>query len=234
MRKTSVFIVILFHALSGILIAQEKYGFEAGGFVGPAYWKERTFQVGAPQASPPIPLVLGYDDKIVYGGRLNLLSRGYWGGEFSYGVQANRATLNRETFNPVELDGSVHHFFYNTALYPMQYRSSSVMPFLTAGIGLAGYHLSDETRERARNPLDYGLGDLENWDRRFAFNYGGGVKANFASGFGLRADFRHIFSDVPSYGLPKESSNPSQTVLPIQGKLQTFEGSIGIYFHFLK
>ena len=54
------------------------------------------------------------------------------------------------------------------------------------------------------------------------------------SRIGVRADFRHIFSDVPSYGLPKESSNPTQTVLPIQGKLQMFEASVGIYFHFSK
>ena len=47
-------------------------------------------------------------------------------------------------------------------------------------------------------------------------------------------DFRHNFSDVPSYGLPKESSNPAQAVLPIQGKLQNYEVSAGIYFQFLK
>ncbi len=50
----------------------------------------------------------------------------------------------------------------------------------------------------------------------------------------MRADFRHIFSDVPSFGLPKESSNINQVVLPIQGKLQMYEASAGIYFHFSK
>jgi hypothetical protein len=68
-------------------------------------------------------------------------------------------------------------------------------------------------------------------DKRFAFNYGFGVKAKISSRFGVRADFRHIFSDVPSYGLPKESPNPTQTVLPIQGKLQMFEASVGFYLH---
>ena len=107
------------------------------------------------------------------------------------------------------------------------------MPFLTAGIGLAGYHLSDQARARAADPR-VGIGNLDSIDNRVALNYGVGLKAHVISRLGIRADLRHIFSDVPSYGLPKESANRNQMVLPIQGKLQTFEGSAGIYFHFLK
>ena len=35
-------------------------------------------------------------------------------------------------------------------------------------------------------------------------------------------------------GLITQSSNPAQIVLPIQGKLQNFEVSAGIYFQFMK
>jgi opacity protein-like surface antigen len=118
--------------------------------------------------------------------------------------------------------------------YPIHYSARRVMPFATAGVGVGGYHLSDEARGRAADPRVYGIGNLRSIDKRFAFNYGGGVKVGLLSRLGIRADFRHIFSDVPSYGLPKESSNRNQIVLPIQGKLQTYEGSAGIYFHFLK
>jgi opacity protein-like surface antigen len=120
----------------------------------------------------------------------------------------------------------VHHAFYNEVFYPVRY-GRSVMPFLTGGIGVAGYRLSDSGL--AAGPLN-GLGNLKRADKRVALNYGGGVKVNVTSHAGLRADFRHIFSDVPSYGLPKESPNPAQAILPIQGKLQTSEVSVGIYF----
>ena len=235
MRKTFLLMLILFQGLAATAVAQEKFGFEAGVYAGPAIWQDRTFEVGAPQATPPIPLGFEYDNKLLYGGRFNLLSQGYWGGELSYSYQTNTATLTRTSFTPVELKGGVHQFFYNTVLYPFRYRTSrAVIPFVTAGVGMAAYKLSDETRERAADPGIYGLGNLKSLDKRFAFNYGGGVKVNAASHFGFRVDFRHNFSDVPSYGLPKESANPAQTVLPIQGKLQNFEGSVGIYFHFLK
>jgi len=234
MRKIFLVTLIVFHGLATAAIAQEKFGFEPGVYGGFADWHDRDFQVGLPQASPPIPLNLAYKDKPVFGGRLNLLSNGYWGGELSYSYQANTVNLRRTSFTPVVLKGGIHEFFYNTVLYPFQYRTSRVMPFVTAGIGMAAYQLSDEARRRAADPKIYGLGNLKSFDRRFAFNYGGGIKFNVLTHLGLRFDFRHNFSDVPSYGLPKESSNPAQTVLPIQGKLQNFEGSVGIYFPFLK
>jgi opacity protein-like surface antigen len=234
MRKIFLVTFIVFQGLAATAIAQEKYGFEVGVYGGSADWKSRNFQVGPPQAFPPIPLNFDYKTKPVYGVRGNLLSYGYWGGELSYSYQPNTVTLSRTAFTPVELKGGIHEFFYNTVFYPFRYRSSRVMPFATAGIGLAAYQLSDEARRRAADPKIFGLGNLSNIDNRFAFNYGGGIKVNVLSHLGVRVDFRHNFSDVPSYGLPKESSNPAQTVLPIQGKLQNFEGSVGIYYHFLK
>jgi opacity protein-like surface antigen len=120
--------------------------------------------------------------------------------------------------------------------YPIRYEGAKVTPFATGGIGFGAYSLSDEARAKAADtgPNGYGIGSLRPSEKRFAFNYGLGVKAKISSRIGVRADFRHIFSDVPSYGLPKESPNPNQVVLPIQGKLQMYEASAGIYFHVSK
>jgi len=234
MRKILFVTLIVFQGFATAAIAQETFGFEAGVYGGAADWRDRSFQVGLPQASPPIPLSLGYKNKPIYGGRLNLLSYGHWAGELSYSYQGNTVSLRRTSFTPVELKGGIHEFFYNTVFYPYRYQTTRVIPFATAGIGMAAYQLSDEARQRAADPKVFGLGNLKSFDRRFAFNYGGGIKFNVLTHLGLRFDFRHNFSDVPSYGLPKESPNPAQTVLPIQGKLQNFEGSVGIYFPFLK
>jgi opacity protein-like surface antigen len=234
MRRALVSVLFLIPMLSGQLLAQEGHGYEIGGFAGLSNWQERNFQIGPPQALPPINLGLEYENEPLYGVRFNFLSRGHWGGEFAYSYQRNTVSLTRESFDPVELKGGVHHFFYNTIFYPWRYSNSRVKPFLTGGLGVAGYQLTSGARARAADPQGYGIGELANWDNRFAFNYGGGVKANVSSKFGIRFDFRHNFSDVPSYGLPKESSNPSQIVLPIQGKLQSYDVTAGIYFHILK
>ena len=127
----------------------------------------------------------------------------------------------------MELDGGVHHFFYNMIFNLVRYEKSKVVPFVTGGVGLAAYALSDEARAKAADPAGFGIAILRPSEKRFAYNYGFGVKAKVTSRIGVRADFRHIFSDVPSYGLPKESSKPKQVVLPIQGKLQMYEASAG-------
>ena len=233
MRKTFFFMLLIIQGFPGILFGQERFGFEIGGYAARANWRGRSFQIGPPQVLPPIDSSLNYDDKNAFGVRFNLLSQGHWGGELAYSYQKNTVRLTRQSFTPADLEGGVHHFFYNTVLYPVRYSSRGVMPFLTAGIGLAGYHLSDQARARAADPR-VGIGNLDSIDNRFAFNYGVGVKVGVFSHFGIRADLRHLFSDVPRYGLLKESSNRNQFVLPTHGKLQTYEGSAGIYFHFLK
>jgi hypothetical protein len=236
MRKSLIVLaVILAQGVSGQLFAQGAFGFEIGAFGGRSLWKDRNFQIGPPQVpigSPNINLNFAYQDEIVYGGRFNLLSRGHWGGEISYSYQSSTLTLSRQNFTDVKLDGGVHHFFYNTIFNLTPYEKSKVVPFVTGGVGLAAYALSDDARANAANPAVYGIGSLRPYEKRLAYNYGFGVKAKVTSQVGVRGDFRHIFSDVPSYGLPKESSNPAQTVLPIQGKLQMYEASVGIYFYF--
>jgi opacity protein-like surface antigen len=239
MQKTLIVLaVILVQGVPGNLFAQGDFGFEIGAYGGRSLWKDRDFQIGPPQVppgSPPIDLNFAYKDEFVYGGRFNLLSRGHWGGEISYSYQSNTLTLSRQNFSGrVELDGGVHHFFYNMIFNLTPYEKSRVIPFVTGGVGLAAYALSDEARADAADPTGDGIGNLRPYEKRFAYNYGFGVKAKVTSRFGVRADFRHIFSDVPSFGLPKESSNPAQIVLPIQGKLQMYEVSAGIYFHISK
>jgi opacity protein-like surface antigen len=233
MRKKSILMfVVLLGCVPKVLVGEDKFGFELGGFAGGSFWKERDFRIGPPQAPEPISLRLNYEDKILGGARVNFLSRGRWGGELSYGYQKNKVTLTRQDANlePLSLDGSIHQFFYNTVFYLIRYGNSPVLPFVTGGIGLEAYGLSDQARAFAADPMRGAIGTLKNIDTRFAFNYGAGIKANLGSHFGIRVDFRHIFSDVPSYGLPKESANPAQIILPIQGKLQNYEGSVGIYF----
>src|SRR5438093_1493765 len=159
MRKTFFFMLVIVQGLSEISFGQEKFSFEVGGYAARAKWRPRNFQIGPPQALSPIDSMLEYDDKNAYGIRVNLLSQGHWGGELAYSYQKNTVTLTRQSFAPVALRGGVHHFFYNTVLYPVRYRTTGVMPFLTAGIGLAGYHLSDDARARAAQPA-VGLGRL--------------------------------------------------------------------------
>jgi len=233
MRKEFVLILVLFLAFTGSLLAQEeKTGYELGVFAAWQDWKSNTFQIGPPQASTPTDFDFRYRDRIAYGVRANFLSHGHWAGELSYSYQKNPVTITNESNPsvPITLGGSVHQIFYNEVFYPAQYRRW-VTPFITGGIGVAGYQLSESARETVA-PQN-GFGNLKKLDTRVALNYGVGVKVNIDSHVGFRADFRHIVSDVPSYGLPKQSSNPTQVVLPTHGKLQTFEYSFGIFVRHL-
>jgi len=230
MRKEFVLILVLLVTSSGLLFAQEeKTGYEIGVYAGQQNWQSRAFQIGPPRNSLPIDFRLRYGDEIAYGVRGNFLSKGHWGGELAYSYQKNTATITSQSRSPITLGGAVQHAFYNEVFYPVRY-GRAVTPFLTGGIGVAAYQINDSSRARA---AQIGFGRLKETDTRVALNYGGGVKVNVVSHLGFRADFRHIFSDVPSYGLPKESSNPAQPILPIQGKLQTSEVSVGIYFRAL-
>src|SRR5262245_55426792 len=226
MRKEFVLSLVLLFVFSGSLLAQEeRTGYELGAFAAWQNWKARDFQIGFPQAQTPIDSSLRYRNRLAYGVRGNFLSHGYWGGEISYSYQKNTVTITRQSLSSAVLDGAVHQVFYNQIFYPAQYRQV-ITPFITGGIGGAAYQINPDDRARA---AQIGLGRLENTDWRVALNYGVGVKVNVVPHFGIRGDFRHIFSDAPSYGLPKESFNAIQPVLPVHGKLQTYEFSFGIY-----
>jgi hypothetical protein len=226
---TVFMVLVVLRAFSSSLFAQEKYSFEVGPYVSVADWQDRSFQIGPPQSSPPIKLRYHLAERPIYGVRANILSYGHWAGELAYAFEDNTVTLTRGATS-LPLEGGVHHFFYNEVFYPVRY-GHTIMPFFTGGIGVAGYHLNEDAQARARAA---GLGELKGMDSEFAFNYGGGVKVNITQSFGVRGDFRHNFSDVPTFGLPKSSRNPAQPVLPVGGKLQMYEGSVGIYFRFMK
>jgi opacity protein-like surface antigen len=126
----------------------------------------------------------------------------------------------------VHLDGAVHHAYYNQIFYPRRYETGRIKPYLTGGIGLAGYTLTAQARSTA---LQASIGDFSKLDYRFAMNYGAGIKAELGESAGVRFGFRHHFSEVPTFGVPKESGQGA--FLPFDGKLQTLEASVGVYYH---
>jgi opacity protein-like surface antigen len=189
MRKKSILmLLILLNAVPAILYGQDKFGFELGGFVGGAFWKSKTFQIGPPQSPEPISFQLEYKDEIVGGVRANILSRGHWGGDLTYGYQRNNVTFNRQdnSLGPLTLNGSVQQFFYNQVYYITRYGKSAVTPYVTAGLGLEAYGLSDESRAFAADPLQGDIGTLKKTDTRFAYNFGAGIKAKLGSHLGIR------------------------------------------------
>jgi hypothetical protein len=209
---------------------QNHSAFEVGGFAGQSFWKSKTFEVGPPQADPSFSMQYKYDDKLLFGARANFLSYGHWGGEFAYSFQNNRFTLTRSGNNSVSLDGNINQFFYNQIYYINRYEKSTVHPFLTGGVGISNFTIDQSSLDWAADPNQGAIGVLKGSETKFAMNYGGGVKVNLGSHFGVRGDFRHSFSQVPHYGLPESSSSPAQVVFPVKGWMQNFEVTGGFYY----
>ena len=230
MRKELAWVLVFVLGCAGSLLGQDsRTGYEIGVFAAGVDWQSRTFHFGPPQTSTPIPLGFHYkNNQIEYGVRANF-SVGHWGGELSYSYQKNALTLSRPGFQSVPLAGGIHHVFYNEVFYPVRY-GAPLIPFITGGIGLAAYHLNDQTRAAAANDAALGLGTLKSNDEKLALNYGAGIKANFSKHAGVRVGVSQNFTEVPTWGLPTTSAVATQPVFPASGWLHNFEFSVGLYF----
>ena len=225
MKRTSVLVsVLLLSTFCMPAFAQEGHGYEFGVFAGWAEWRERQYQIGFPQAVPAIDVDYDLNGEVVGGMRLNFLSRRYWGGEVTYSYQQNTLSLASNGGSPVQLDGAVHHALYNQVFYPRRYETGRIKPYFTGGIGAAGYTLNAQAVSEASQA---GFGAFSKLDYRLVLNYGAGIKSELGEHAGVRLDFRHHFSEVPTYGVPKSGPGP---FLPFDGKLQTLEMTVGFYY----
>ena len=147
-----------------------------------------------------------------YGVRLTLNTPGYYGFELAYLRSRARlqAKVRHETGGEILREDRIQNWTgsLNFLAYMMPARER-FRPFMTAGFQV----------------LDYGRPDIPEWTRRnartFGFNYGGGIKIQFAPHLQLRLDARDFIGGKP-YDLTFEEFGK------LGGRFRHFEGTAGI------
>ena len=205
---------------------------ELNPFFGGSWHSQNRFEITFPQSSPQEYKEFKLERAFRGGVRLNVFNSGHWGEEFMYSYESNQ-TRFISIFPPrpeLNLGIQVHQFAVNTLYYFDADPQMTVRPFLTFGIGGTLYRPTDEAKAIARDPLRGNLSAFEE-SFMFSFNYGWGMKVRASDKVGFRIDARGFVGRSPTFGLPRESSDPAATVFPAGGAIHNGEVSAGIVFY---
>jgi hypothetical protein len=213
--------------------AQFREHAELNVFGAGSVYSRNRFLTGAPQSAVPVPGDIKIDPNARFGARFGVYTRGHWGEEFFYSFEPNTVTLSQVVASSprtVDLRVRMHNYGVNALYYLVETESHALQPFLSAGLGGVAYQIRQESLVIARDPAR-GLPDINN-SNELAFNFGLGFKARSSGWFGIRLDARDFISRSPSFGLVRQSNNPSATVMPATGVTHNAELSVGLTFYF--
>jgi opacity protein-like surface antigen len=220
--------LVVFFATTLPLCAQgneKKYRFEFFGGVNVPV--DKHFEIGPPQSSGLVEANHDFSVGGQGGVRFGIDGARYWGMEYaySYGSNAGRLTTSAGT---LAFPTHFHQASSNLLFYPWGLDRRKVFPYVTAGLGATFVIISQDTITEAINA---GIGPLES-ETIFAFNAGVGVRFRLSERLGLRLDGRDYMSRALRYGIPQDSNDPFDTVLPVGGVFHQVSGTVGIVIHF--
>jgi len=232
---TSVTITLgLWVCLSSAAYAQLKDNFELNVFGAGAWYLHKNYSIGFPQviSASPIPGQMRLDNAWRGGVRVGVATQGHWSEEFFYSYEPTEVHFTRSNapITTVNLKTKVHNYGVN-ALYYINEDAARVRPFFSIGLGGTVYKLTAEAQAFANDPLQGNLRTAHN-SNELTMNYGVGVKTRATRWLGFRLDARGFISSSPNFGLPRISSNPGVSVLPVSGGLNSAEASAGVVFYF--
>ena len=233
MRRLSLGVVLIgILATAHPALSQSAGDLELNLFFGGSWHSQNAYEVGPPQSITPIQQEFKLNQAFRGGIRFNVFNGGHWGEEFVYSFESNETRFI--TRNPpapeLGLGIQIHQFAVNTLYFIDADPEMTVRPFLSFGVGGTLYRPTDEAKAIARDPLRGNIADFEE-SAQLAFNYGFGMKFKFSEKVGVRWDAKGFLSRTPSFGLPRESSDPNATVFPAGGAFHNAEVSAGIVFY---
>jgi hypothetical protein len=220
-------LAILF-VLAAPAFAQTQYRFEAFG--AGSFPLDKEFLIGVPQYSPPLRIKHEYSAAARGGVRFGADFKKHWGEDIIYSYGKYSTKLKNLTIG-TEFPFSVqaHEVAVNMLWYPAAYDAKKkILPYVTAGVGTTFFVIGAEDVNAA---AEAGLGKLES-DNVFTFNVGGGITIHFREHIGFRVDGRDYMSTLPTFGIPKSSSNPSELVFPASGVFHRLEASFAFVYYF--
>jgi hypothetical protein len=221
--------------LSNNAFAQLKDHIELNVFGAGSLYSGNKYEIGYPQSLTPIPGEIKLDQAARFGARLGVYTRGHWGQEFFYSFENNSVRIANGGASPSVTDFRVrvHNYGVNALYYFMETESNVFQPFASAGLGGTAYQIRQESLVSLRDPARGNLPDVNN-SNELAFNYGFGFKTRSDGWFGVRMDVRDFVARTPSFGLVRQSIEPTATVLPATGVFHNVELSLGFTFYFGK
>ena len=219
--------------LSNNAFAQSTLQWELNFFGAGSLYTKNTYLIGFPQSATPIPGELKFDVSPRFGARLGVFTRGHWSQEFYYSFEPNTVTISNAGPVPTTTDMRlrISNYGVNALYYLVETESNAFQPFLSAGLGGTLYQIRQESLVQVRDPAIGNLRDVNN-SNELAFNWGFGVKTRPSERFGLRLDIRDFIARTPSFGLARQSNNPTATVLPATGPTHNGELSVGFTIYF--
>jgi hypothetical protein len=222
--------------------AQLKDNIEIQLFWGGSWHSSNRYVIGFPQVqqpTPPIQNIFKLDAPAWRGGvRVGVFTRGHWGQEFFYSYEPNTAHFEELSPNPnsVDLAVAIHNYGITGLYYFQESEERRVRPYASFGLGGTLYRLTSNSAAFVRDPnsttrLDIGP-DMDN-AHEIGMHYGLGLKTTRAAGWlGFRFDVRGYLGRHPSFGLPRQSDDSTQTVFPATGAIHNGEVSAGLIFYF--
>jgi hypothetical protein len=210
-----------------------KDNIEINVFGAGSFWSSKHYIIGFPQSPTSIPGKLQLDSAGRFGARLGVYTRGHWGQEFYYSYEPNGVTLSQAGPFPktTNFRVGISNYGINGLYYLAETESHSFQPFVSAGLGGTLYSIRQASNEFLRNPALGNIPDADN-SNELAFNFGFGFKTRSTGWLGVRFDARDYLGRAPSFGLARQSNNPTATVLPDTGAINNAEVSIGLVFYF--
>jgi len=228
-----VLLIVVILCLPTLLPAQELRNLELNPFFGLAGHTESNYEIGTPQAVPPVRGHLKLNHATMAGVRFNVNTTGSWGEEFFMSAEPTQARFIPRAVPALEQSYHIRiwNFGGNVMYYLVEDENHATRPFLTAGLGAILYHPKALDRQVALDPLRGNLPGFTS-SAQFAFNYGIGFKQRIADGIAFRVDVRGVVSKNPTFGLARTSPDPNAPVLPAFGAMNDVQVSGGLVFKF--
>ncbi len=234
MKKLSTLVALNFFALTGSLFPQglNVKSAELSVSVGETNSSKKPFTIGTPQAATPITGVMQLNSGKIYEARINFYTSNRIGSEVLYGYQYSGVSFNRDSPPQASLNVplQIHTLTVNLLYYPLGETSSAWRPFVTIGGGAVIYRPSTGGQAAAKDPLQ-GNFDTFFESSRGSGSAGGGVKHPITKSLGFRADASAVFTKVPTFGLPKSSTQSNAIVLPVGGLVHSVRASAGLIIY---
>jgi hypothetical protein len=207
---------------------EKKYRFEFFG--GVSIPVDKDFEIGSPQSA----IVLQRTHEFSYGAqggiRFGIDGRRYWGQDYAYSYGANASRLVTR-YGSFAFTNQFHQASSNVLFYPWSLERRHCFPYVTAGLGATFVVLKQDAVTEASTYPNADIGPLKS-ETIFAFNAGVGVRFRINESIGIRLDGRDYMSRPLRYGLPKSSSDPNASVLPVASVFHQIAGTVGVVIHF--